>query len=145
MFRQARQVVLLGTLVTIGVTSGPALAQTAGDVAVTVTYKGKAKVDDTHEVWVFLFDTPNLGEGARPIANQTVTKNGGTATFTKVAVDPVYVAVVFDEKGDYDGNAGPPPPGSPIGTYSKDGKTMAPVKPGAAAKVKVTFDETRRR
>lgn len=145
MFRQARQVVLLGTLVTIGVTSGPALAQTAGDVAVTVTYKGKAKVDDTHEVWVFLFDTPNLGEGARPIANQTVTKNGGTATFTKVAVDPVYIAVVFDEKGDYDGNAGPPPPGSPIGTYSKDGKTMAPVKPGAAAKVKVTFDETRRR
>jgi uncharacterized protein (DUF2141 family) len=144
MFRTARRAAVLGMLVTIAVTSGP-MAQAAGDVAVTVTYKGKGKVDATHEVWVFLFETPDLGDSARPIANQTVTKNGGTATFTKVAVEPVYIAVVYDEKGDYDGNLGPPPAGSPIGIYSTDGKTLAPVKPGAGAKVKLTFDDTRRR
>jgi hypothetical protein len=144
MFKRARQAAAAAVLATIGVTSVPMAAQTAGDVAVTVTYKGKGAVDATHEVWVFLFDTPNLGEGARPIANQTITKNGGTATFTKVAVDPVYIAVVYDEKGDYDGNAGPPPPGSPFGTHAAEGK-MTPVKPGAKAKIKLTFDESRRR
>ena len=31
---------------------------TAGDIVVTVTYTGKGKVDDTHEILVFLFDQP---------------------------------------------------------------------------------------
>lgn len=71
----------------------------AGDVAVTVTYKGKAKVDDTHEIWVFLFDTPELGPGVRPVGTQVVKQNGGTATFTGVTTDPVYIRIAYDEKG----------------------------------------------
>jgi hypothetical protein len=135
------------TLLALGVAwSTPLMAQTAGgDVNVTVTYRAKAaKVDDTHGIWVFLFDHPNVTADSRPLANQVVRKNGGTATFTGVTSAPVYVYVVYDEKGTYDGNAGPPPAGAPIGSYSKDGKTPAPVKPGAAAKIKVTFTDARR-
>ena len=41
---------------------------TAGTVKVTVTYKGKGKVDTSHKLWVWLFDTPNIGAGSMPIA-----------------------------------------------------------------------------
>ena len=124
------------------VSAAPALR--AGDVNVTVTYKGKGPVDDTHEIWVFLFDTPTVDAQSQPVMTATVKKSGGTATFKNVTQDTVYVRMAYDEKGTYDGLTGPPPPGTPIGMYSIDGKTAAPIKPGRAAKVKVTFDDSRR-
>lgn len=42
-------------------------ALTAGTVKVTVTYKGKGKVDAAHKLWVYLFDSPNIGAGSIPI------------------------------------------------------------------------------
>jgi hypothetical protein len=117
----------------------------SADVSVTVAYTGKAPVDDTHEIWVFLFDSPAISKGATPILVQAIKKSGGVATFKGVAVDPVYVAVAYDEKGDYDGNAGPPPTGAPISIYSTDGKgTPAPVKTAGGAKVKLSFNDSRR-
>ncbi|MGH9311960.1 MAG: hypothetical protein ACRD1S_02055 [Vicinamibacterales bacterium] len=137
------RIILFGLLLMLAATTGPVVALgAAGDVAVTVTYKGKGPVDETREVWVFLFDTPDLGPGARPVATQTVKKNGGTATFTGVTQSPVYVRIAYDEKGDYDGFSGPPPPGTPLGQYSTDGKTIAPVTPGPGAKIKVVFDDS---
>lgn len=113
------------------------------DIAVTVTYKGAGTVDREHEIWVFLFDNPDIGAGSRPVATIALTKNGDTATFKTVPVSPVYVGVAFDEAGPYDGVGGPPPPGSPIGVYRlKDAKGASPVKPGD--RVKVTFDDTTR-
>jgi hypothetical protein len=138
-----RTLVLAAAVVISTAASGPAAAPRAGDVAVTVTYAGKAKVDTTHEIWVFLFDTPDIGPGSQPVAVQAVTKSGATATFKAVQAATVYVAVAYDEKGDYDGNQGPPPPGTPIAIYAVDGKT-APVTPGAKGIVKLTFDESRR-
>ena len=38
----------------------------AGTVKVTVHYKGKGKVDASHKIWVWVFDTPNIGPGAMP-------------------------------------------------------------------------------
>jgi hypothetical protein len=122
-------------------------AQAGGDVHVTVTYKAKgAVVDDTHEILVFLFANPIITANSEPLGMQAVKKNGGTASFTGVSADPVYVVAVFDEKGTYDGVSGPPPAGTPIGMYSKDPKKgeAAPVKPGAAAKIKMTFTDARR-
>lgn len=115
----------------------------ASDVSVTVSYTGKAKVDDTHEIWVFLFPNPDISAGSQPLAVQPVKKSGGTTTFKNVTQDPVYVAVAFDEKGDYDGTAGPPPPGTPIALHGKDGVMIA-VKPGPAGKVKLSFSDERR-
>lgn len=142
-------VIALAALILAGPAVGRAQEKPAakpaasGDVSVTVAYTGKAKVDDTHEIWVFLFPNPNISAASQPLAAQAIKKNGGTATFKAVAQTPVYIAVAFDEKGDYDGNAGPPPPGTPIGMHAKDGVMIA-VKPGPTGKVKTSFDDSRR-
>jgi hypothetical protein len=112
----------------------------AGDVVVTVTYTGKGKVDAAHEILVFLFDQAPPTEGSIPLGMQTTTMSGGTVTFKDVAVNPVYVVMVYDEQSNYAGDA-PPPPGAPIGSYQKDGKAI-PVTPGPDAKIKVSFDDS---
>jgi hypothetical protein len=116
----------------------------SGELAVTVTYTGKGKVDATHEILVFLFDHPSpTGESGPPIGLQAITKSGGTATFKGLGPTPVYITLVYDEQADYDGKSGPPPAGTPIGSYAKAGKPIA-VKPAAGVKVKATFDDSRR-
>jgi hypothetical protein len=114
-----------------------------GEVAVTVAYTGKGPVDATHEIWVFLFDTVP-GRHAKPLMTQTINKSGDTAVFKGVTQDPSYVAVAYDEVGDYDGTAAPPPVGTPIAYYSTDGKTASPLKTGGGAKIKIAFNDTRR-
>jgi hypothetical protein len=115
----------------------------AGDVSVTVTYTGKGKVDNTHEILVFLFDHPTPTGGIPPLAAQATAKSGGTVTFKGVAQSPVFIIMVYDEAANYDGTNGPPPAGAPIGSYHKDGKPI-PVTPGPAAKIRVSFDDSRR-
>ena len=129
------------------VSHGTTLAQETkvapADVAVSVTYKGAGTVDRTHQIWVFLFDAPDITAGSRPVAAMSLDKSGGTATFKEVPANPVFVAVAFDERGGYDGNVGPPPPGSPIAIYRlKDAAAASPVKPGEG--VKITFDDSTR-
>ncbi len=114
-----------------------------GEVAITVSYTGKGPVDATHEIWVFLFDTAP-SRGVRPVMTMTLMKSGDTAVFKGVTQDPSYVAVAYDEVGDYDGTAGPPPVGTPIAYYSTDGKTAAPLKTTGGAKIKISFNDARR-
>jgi hypothetical protein len=114
-----------------------------GDVTVTVTYTGKGKVDDTHDILVFLFDHPDPTANSKPIAREVINKSGGTATFKAVQGDAIYITAVYDEKGDYDGLSGPPPPGTPVATYGKAGKAIA-VKPAKGTKIKMSFDDSRR-
>lgn len=136
---------LAASIALVGLTAAPAAAVLprfvpAGDVSVTVTYTGKGKVDDTHEILAFLFDHPTPSAGSMPLDVQVTTKSGGTVTFKDVTTTPVYITVVYDEAANYDGNS-PPPPGAPIGAYQKDGKPIA-VTPGPAAKIKLSFDDS---
>lgn len=122
----------------VGLAQEPKVA--ASDVAVTVTYKGAGTVDREHEIWIFLFDAPDMA-GRRPIATLVLDKSGATATFKAVEANPVYVAVAFDERGDYNGKEGPPPPGMPVAAYAiKDAKGPSPVKVGEG--IAITFDDT---
>lgn len=114
----------------------------AGAVSVTVNYKGSGTVDSGHRVWVWLFDTPSIGPGSMPIAELSVDKNGGTATFD-VGVDRVWIAVAFDDKAQMSGNQ-PPPSGSPISIYSTSGGAPDAVTPGAKGTVTLTFDDSMR-
>jgi len=115
---------------------------TAGTVKVTVTYKGKAgTVDSSHQLWVWLFDTPNIGPGAMPIAQLSLTKNGTEALFDGIAGDKVYVAVAFDEKGVMVGE-GPPPTGSPIGILMGADGMPTGITPGDKGVATLTFDDT---
>ena len=119
-------------------------AAAAGDVTVTASYTGKGVIDATTDILVFLFDHPNPGAESRPLGLQRVTKNGGAVTFKGIAASPVYVAVVYDEKGTYEGQ-GTPPPGTPYLIYGVTAKTQAtPIVPGPKGKVTVRFDGSNR-
>jgi len=114
----------------------------AGAVTVTVNYKGKGTVDRSHRVWVWLFDTPEMGPGSMPIAEVSVDKNGAVATFD-VGNERVWIAVAYDEQGTMTGNS-PPSPGSPIGIYASATGAPEPVTAGAKGAVTVTFDDSQR-
>ena len=66
-----------------------ATAAATNDVSVTVTYTGKGVVDASHSILLFLFTDPNVN-ASQPIgAQQTITKNGSTATFKNVSAKQV--------------------------------------------------------
>jgi hypothetical protein len=115
----------------------------AGDVKVTVKYTGKGEVDDTHRLWVWLFDSPNIGPGAVPISENSLTKNGDIATFKAVSAAQVWIAVAYDEKGGFAGSA-PPPMGSPVTIYGAETGAFTAVVPGDDASIMVTFNDTTR-
>lgn len=121
--------------------AAPAATNTAGTVKVTVTYKGKGTVDTSHKLWVWLFDTPNIGAGSMPIAQVSLDKNSTDAVFEGVAGDKVYVAVAFDEQGAMTGD-GPPPTGSPIGILMGPDGTPGAITPGGKAPIALDFDDT---
>ncbi len=115
---------------------------TAGAVKVTVNYTGKGTVDASHKVWVWIFDTPNIGAGSQPVDQIALDKNGTVAEFANVSPGQVWIAVAFDQQGVMTGNE-PPPSGSPISIHMANG-APAPVTPGDGAIITITFDETMR-
>ena len=133
--------VLLTAIATRPVAAAPETAR-AGDVKVTVKYTGKGTVDASHRLWVWLFDTPEIGPGAIPISEMSIDKNGGTASFTNVAVGKVWVAIAFDVAGGFAG-AAPPPSGSPATLYMEKG-VPTPVTPGPDVAITVVFDDTQK-
>lgn len=114
----------------------------AGAVSVTVNYKGSGTVDGSHRVWVWLFDTPDIGPSSMPIAQMSLEKNGETATF-EMGEGRVWIAVAYDEKGVMTGTE-PPPSGSPIGIYAASSGVPEAVTPGPKGAVTVTFDDSQR-
>jgi hypothetical protein len=123
------------------------LAANAGAAAeslkVTVKYTGKGEVDKDHRLWVWLFDSPDIGPGAIPVAELSLEENGGAVTFHGLGAQSVWIAVAYDEKGGFGGSA-PPPSGSPVTLYGVESGAPAPVTPGAEAAVAITFDDSQR-
>jgi hypothetical protein len=118
-----------------------AAAPEGGQLKVTVKYKGAGKVDAAHQVIVWAFSTPQIDASSIPVATQSVTSDGGSASFTGLP-KVVYLAAAFNEKGDYDGTSGPPPSGTPVVIYG-DGGTAKAVDTGAPdAAVTITFDDS---
>ena len=120
-------------------------AATQGTLKAKVHYKGSGTVDDKHKILVFLFDSPEFVHGgAMPFAVMGTSSKDGTVTFSEVAKSPVYVSAVYDPKGAYEGQMGPPPAGVSLGMYSKTPGEPAPVKveAGKNATVEFTFDDT---
>lgn len=114
----------------------------AGNVKVTLHYKGKGTVDSSHKLWVWLFDTPNISAQSQPIDQISLDKNGADAVFQGVMPSQVWLAVAFDEQGAMTGNE-PPPSGSPIGIWSggQPGPPAA-ITPGDTAVITLTFDDS---
>jgi hypothetical protein len=112
----------------------------AGTVKVTLNYKGKGTVDESHKVWVWLFATPDIGPTAMPIAQLSIDKNGDVAAFDGVIEERVYVAAAFDQQGVMSGD-GPPPQGSPIGILMGADGAPRGVAPGETA-ITLAFDDS---
>jgi len=115
----------------------------AGTVRVTVHYKGKGTVDASHKLWVWVFDTPNIGPGAIPVGQVALDKNDLEAVFNDVAADKVWVAGAYDESGSMTGDA-PPPSGTPIGILAGSDGAPAAVVSGPKAVAMLTFDDSQR-
>jgi hypothetical protein len=123
----------------------PAAAAGQNGLTVTVKYTGKGVVDATHDLLIALLPTPTVSSESRPLAMLPVTKNGGVASFTNVSSSPVYVLAVYDDKGTWDPQAGPPPAGTPMGWYMAPKTSVpAPVKPGAKVTIALTFDGSKK-
>ena len=142
-------VVALAALMTSGAMVEPSRVHAAGldevaagQVKVTVNYQGKGTVDGAHRVWVWVFDTPDIGPGSMPIAEMSVGKNGEAAVF-EVSHERVWVAVAFDEQGVMTGNS-PPAPGSPIGIYASASGAPEAVSPGDKGAITLVFDDSQR-
>ena len=124
------------------IAAGPAAGSPDSSVRVTVKYTGKGPVDESHRVWLWLFDTPDIGPGSMPMAELSIGKNGETATFDSVAAAKVWIAAAYDEHGTMSGSA-PPPSGTPIGIYASSTGAPEGVKPGDKPVI-LTFDDSLR-
>jgi hypothetical protein len=118
------------------------VAVNAAAVKVSVTYKGKGTVDSRHRIWVWLFDTPEIGPGSMPIAELSIERNGGDAAFEGIDAKRVWIAAAFDESGTMSGNA-PPPSGSPIGLLLGADGSPRSVVPGEGP-IAFAFDDSQR-
>lgn len=115
----------------------------AGVVTVTVHYKGQGTVDAGHRIWIWVFDTPDIGPGAMPMREESLSANGASITIDGLGPERVWIAVAFDERGGSVGNA-PPASGSPIGIYSTNGQGPTGVATSDGATAVVTFDDSLR-
>ena len=122
--------------------ASPVATVSAGSVKVTLNYKGKGTVDASHKLWVWIFDSPNIGAGSMPIDQASIDKNNSEVVFDGVLPATVWIAAAFDEQGVMMGD-GPPPTGSPIGIFTAEGKPSG-VTPGEKGIATLTFDDTMR-
>jgi uncharacterized protein (DUF2141 family) len=119
-----------------------AAAPDTGQLKVTVEYKGPGTVDKSHQIFVGVYDNPDIEASSTPLSSDVITTNGGAASFSGLP-KTVYLAAAFNEKGDYDGQ-GPPPTGTPVTVYGGIDTAKAVETGGAEATVTITFDDSTR-
>lgn len=135
----------LGVLLTVPRGGAFQAATPASTLEVHLNYKGAGTVDDKHKLYAVLWDSPDFVSGqAMPVELQSSADKHGALTFSNVKASPAYVSAVYDSKGEWDGQSGPPPEGSPLGLYSKTPGKPEPidVKPGKTVSVELSFDDT---
>ena len=122
--------------------------QESSKLDVQVSYTGSGVVDQSHKVFIVLWDTPDFVNGdtaGPPIGVQAVASKSDVAHFDNLQKSPVYVSMIYDPSGKWDA-ASVPPPGSSVGLYSTEPGKPAPVKldPGKTAKVSASFDDSQK-
>jgi hypothetical protein len=115
-------------------------------LTVEVSYTGSGTVNESHKVYVVLWDTPdfmNDGSTSMPIAIKAVTSKSAAAQFDDVQKNPVFVSMVYDPAGKWEATSAPPA-GSSLGLYAKEPGTPAPIQlqPGKTTTISATFDDS---
>jgi hypothetical protein len=139
-----RKFLLSGTVLVSALSAGAQAA--SSKLEVQVSYTGSGTVDESHKVYVVLWDTPDFVKGdtgGPPMALKGVSSKSDVTQFSDVQKNPVYVSMVYDPSGKWDG-ASAPPAGASLGLYAKEPGTPAPIQlePGKTAKISATFDDS---
>ena len=113
---------------------------------VQVSYTGSGTVDQTHKVFVALWDTPDFvqdGSQAAPVAVKSLNAKRGSVEFDNIQKSPAYVSMLYDSSGNWDA-ASAPPAGTSLGLYAADGGAPAPItlEAGKAATIRAQFDDS---
>jgi len=116
------------------------------NLEIQLSYTGSGTVDESHKVYVVLWDTPDFVKeeaGAPPIDIKGVSAKSAAVQFNDVQKSPVYVSMVYDPTGKWDA-ASVPPAGSSLGLYAKEPGTPAPVQlePGKTTKISAILDDS---
>ncbi len=129
-------------LALVAIASPAIVAQESGKLKVTVDYTGTGTVDATHEIFVWVFDNPNIGADSVPIASDVATANGGRAEFQRPAQGGVPGSSLRRE-GRLRRHVGPaalrarPSPSTATWAWPRRYRPAAPTPPST-----VTFDAT---
>jgi len=123
----------------------PVHAQQSGStIQVTLNYTGSGTVDESHKIYVALWDSTDFMKGqARPLQVESTSSKTGTVTFSSVKANPAYVSAAFDPTGKWDSQSGPPPSGSSLGMYSETPGKPGPISTGGkTATATINFDDS---
>ena len=145
-----KNAIALGGVLLLSLGALPQQAQEkGGTIRVQINYTGTGTVDQTHKIFVALWDSPDFAQpnaNVMPVAVKYVASKNGIVSFLDVQKTPAYVSTAYDPTGNWDGQSGPPPKGSSLGMYSK-----APPKPeaidiasGKSTKVTITLDDSQK-
>lgn len=120
--------------------------QESSKLDVEVSYTGSGTVDESHKIFVVLWDTPDFmkGDSAGPPAGvQSVSSKSGVAHFDSLPKGPVYVSMVYDPSGKWDA-ASVPPSGCSVGLYATEPGKPEPIQlpAGKLTKVSASFDDS---
>ena len=143
-----RAIAFLGCAILCGL----AIGQTKPDsdksakLQVHLEYTGAGTVDSTHKIYIVLWDSPDFVKGSAgqaPFAVQYIASKKGTATFSDIRKNPVYVSIAYDPTGKWEARS-EPPVGASLGLYSKEPGVPAPVQlePGKTTEISVKLDDS---
>jgi hypothetical protein len=122
-------------------------AQTeSSKLVVQVSYTGSGIVDESHKVYVVLWDTPDFVKGdasSQPITLKGVNSKSAAVQFDDVQKNPVYISMVYDPTGKWEGTTAPPT-GASLGLFQKEPGIPAPIKlePDKTTKISAAFDDS---
>lgn len=123
-------------------------SQTKGaTLIVRVSYTGSGTIDQSHKIYVALWDSPAFVKDSagsmEPLAAKPVSAKSGSVRFDDVQKNPVYVSMAYDPAGAWQADS-PPPAGSSLGLYAKQPGMPAPIQlnPGKTTTISVTLDDS---
>jgi hypothetical protein len=137
--------ILLALLVTLSPQAASQNQHAVSKLQVRLNYSGSGTVDEKHKIYVVLWDSPDFVDGGgMPVELEPATSKDAVVTFSDVKKTPAYVSAVFDPKGDWDAQSGPPPAGSSLGLYSKTPGKPEPIDltPEKTTTIELPFDDT---